>query len=90
VRMSGRTTIVRITFARTGTKALAGVDNNVFGQICGAGPRQTGIHHGGEVRAVVQAMPAETPGDELADELMEFCREQLATMKCPRSTDFIG
>ena len=35
-------------------------------------------------------MPAETPGDELADELMEFCREHLATMACPRSTDFIG
>jgi hypothetical protein len=44
---------------------------------------------GEEVKAVVQAMPAESPGDELANELMAFCHEHLAAMKCPRSVDFV-
>ena len=63
-----------ITHPKVMDAAVFGVPNEDFGE---------------EVKAVVQAMPAETPGDELADELMEFCREHLATMKCPRSIDFI-
>ena len=63
-----------ITHPKVMDAAVFGVPNEDFGE---------------EVKAVVQAMPAETPGDELGDELMEFCREHLATMKCPRSIDFI-
>ena len=63
-----------ITHPKVMDAAVFGVPNEDFGE---------------EVKAVVQALPAETPGDELADELMEFCREHLATIKCPRSIDFI-
>ena len=43
---------------------------------------------GEEVKAVVQLMPDVRPNDELAEELIAFCREHLAHMKCPRSIDF--
>lgn len=43
---------------------------------------------GEEVKAVVQPMPEVRPDDELAEELIAFCREHLAHMKCPRSIDF--
>jgi long-chain acyl-CoA synthetase len=43
---------------------------------------------GEEVKAVVQPMPGVNPGVELAAELITFCREHLAHMKCPRSIDF--
>jgi long-chain acyl-CoA synthetase len=33
-------------------------------------------------------MPSYTPSDELAQELIAFCRDHLAYMKCPRSIDF--
>jgi acyl-CoA synthetase (AMP-forming)/AMP-acid ligase II len=53
-----------------------------------------GIPHpemGEEVKAVVQ--PLEMPADEeaaqaFADELIAFCKERLASLKCPRSVDF--
>ena len=54
--------------------AVFGVPNEEFGE---------------EVKAVVQTVPAESPGDELANALMAFCREHLAAMKCPRSIDFV-
>jgi long-chain acyl-CoA synthetase len=63
-----------ITHPKVTDAAVFGVPNEDFGE---------------EVKAVVQAMPTEATGDGLADELMEFCREHLATMKCPRSIDFI-
>ena len=63
-----------ITHPKVMDAAVFGVPNEDFGE---------------EVKAVVQAMPAETPGEELTNELMTFCREHLATMKCPRSIDFI-
>ncbi|MBT6426674.1 MAG: acyl-CoA synthetase, partial [Rhodospirillaceae bacterium] len=63
-----------ITHPKVMDAAVFGVPNEDFGE---------------EVKAVVQAMPIETPGDDLADELMQFCREHLAAMKCPRSIDFI-
>lgn len=44
---------------------------------------------GEEVKAVVQALDPASASDELAQELIEFCREHLATMKCPRTIDFI-
>ena len=43
---------------------------------------------GEEVKAVVQVADDETPGPALERELIAFCREHLAHMKCPRSIDF--
>jgi len=63
-----------ITHEKVMDAAVFGVPNEDFGE---------------EVKAVVQALPGESPGDELAEELMHFCREHLAAMKCPRSIDFI-
>jgi long-chain acyl-CoA synthetase len=63
-----------ITHPKVMDAAVFGVPNEDFGE---------------EVKAVVQAMPAETTGDDLADELMQFCHEHLASMKCPRTIDFI-
>lgn len=56
--------------------AVFGIPNDDFGE---------------EVKAVVQ--PAEMPADattagELERELIRFCREHLADVKCPRSIDF--
>jgi long-chain acyl-CoA synthetase len=43
---------------------------------------------GEEVKAVVQPAEGIEPSDELAAELLAFCRERLAHFKCPRSIDF--
>jgi long-chain acyl-CoA synthetase len=43
---------------------------------------------GEEVKAVIQLMPEFSPGQKLANELIEFCRQHLAHIKCPRSVDF--
>jgi len=43
---------------------------------------------GEEVKAVVQPLPGVARTPELADELIAFCREHLAHIKCPRSIDF--
>jgi fatty-acyl-CoA synthase len=43
---------------------------------------------GEEVKAVVQPMDWERAGPELAEQLIAYCREHLATFKCPRSIDF--
>jgi long-chain acyl-CoA synthetase len=43
---------------------------------------------GEEVKAVVEPMPDVEPGDELAEELLAFCREHLSRQKVPRSIDF--
>jgi long-chain acyl-CoA synthetase len=40
------------------------------------------------VKAVVQLMPGLAPGAEMEEELIAFCREHLAHLKCPRSIDF--
>jgi len=44
---------------------------------------------GEEVKAVVQVAASESQSEDLAEELITYCREQLAAMKCPRSIDFI-
>ena len=40
------------------------------------------------VKAVVQPMPGIEPSAELAAELIAYCKQQLATIKCPRTVDF--
>ncbi|MGC2412106.1 MAG: AMP-binding protein [Stellaceae bacterium] len=62
-----------ITHPKVADAAVLGVPNADLGE---------------EVKAVVQAMPGVAPDAELAEELMLFCREHLAHMKCPRSIDF--
>ncbi len=53
--------------------AVIGVPNEEFGE---------------EVKAVVQPADGIEPNDELAAELVAYCRQQLADVKCPRSVDF--
>ena len=44
---------------------------------------------GEEVKAVVVAAPGVSTGDELAHEIIAFCRSRLAHFKCPVSVDFV-
>jgi long-chain acyl-CoA synthetase len=43
---------------------------------------------GESVKAVVQLAVGTTPNDKLAQELIAFCKANLASYKCPRSVDF--
>ncbi len=55
--------------------AVIGVPNDEFGE---------------EVKAVVELRPEAGGGnDELAEELMAFCRSKVAHYKCPKSIDFV-
>jgi acyl-coenzyme A synthetase/AMP-(fatty) acid ligase len=50
-----------------------------------------GIPHdefGEEVKAAVELLPGHEPSPALEGELIDWCRERLATYKCPRSVDF--
>jgi fatty-acyl-CoA synthase len=50
-----------------------------------------GIPHsdfGEQVAAVVQLQPGMAPSEELAQELINHCREHLSHTKCPRLVDF--
>jgi long-chain acyl-CoA synthetase len=62
-----------ITHPKVADAAVFGVPNEEMGE---------------EVKAVVQTMPDFPPGEDLAVELIAWCRENLATQKCPRSIDF--
>jgi acyl-CoA synthetase (AMP-forming)/AMP-acid ligase II len=67
---------VLVTHPKVIDVAVFGIPNDDFGE---------------EVKAVVQ--PAEMPADDeaaaaLAAELIQFCRSELADVKCPRSVDF--
>jgi long-chain acyl-CoA synthetase len=53
--------------------AVFGIPNEEFGE---------------EVKAAVKLMAEHAPGDELTEELIEFCREHLAHYKAPRSIDY--
>lgn len=44
---------------------------------------------GEEVKAVVQPLDPSAAGADLEAELMAFCREHLANLKCPKSIDFV-
>jgi len=62
-----------ITHPKVADAAVFGVPNEDLGE---------------EVKAVVQPMPGEQPGPELADELLAFCGQHLSRQKVPRSIDF--
>jgi long-chain acyl-CoA synthetase len=62
-----------ITHSKVADAAVFGVPNADLGE---------------EVKAVVQPVSGVRPNAELADELIAFCREHLAHLKCPRSIDF--
>ncbi len=62
-----------ITHPKVVDVAVFGVPNEEFGE---------------EVKAVVQPVSMDDAGPELELELMEYCREQLSSIKCPRSIDF--
>ena len=53
--------------------AVFGVPNDDFGE---------------EVKAVVQPVDWAEAGDDLAAELLAYCRDRLAHFKCPRTVDF--
>jgi acyl-CoA synthetase (AMP-forming)/AMP-acid ligase II len=62
-----------ITHPKVQDVAVIGVPNEDFGE---------------EVKAVVQPMDMADAGPALAQELMDYCRQELAGIKCPRSIDF--
>jgi long-chain acyl-CoA synthetase len=50
-----------------------------------------GIPHedwGEEIKAVIEPAPGAEPGDALTEELLAFCRENLAKFKLPKSVDY--
>jgi long-chain acyl-CoA synthetase len=53
--------------------AVVGVPNEEFGE---------------EVKAVVQLQAGTAPSDELKQVLIDFCRQELSALKCPRTVDF--
>jgi acyl-CoA synthetase (AMP-forming)/AMP-acid ligase II len=51
-----------------------------------------GVPHpemGEEVKAVVSLVPGTSPGPEVEQELIGYCRDRLAHYKCPKSVDFV-
>ena len=62
-----------ITHPKVQDVAVIGVPNDDFGE---------------EVKAVVQLLDMEDASPELAQELTDYCKEELAGIKCPRSIDF--
>ena len=44
---------------------------------------------GEDVLSIVEVHRGIAPSDDLADELMTFCRDQLAHFKCPKRIEFI-
>ena len=64
---------VLITHPKVADVAVFGIPNEDFGE---------------EVKAVVQPDNLDEAGPELEQELLAFCRQHLAKIKCPRSIDF--
>lgn len=64
---------VLIEHPKVADVAVIGVPNEDFGE---------------EVKAVVQPVDMTEAGPALAEELLAYCRQHLASIKCPRSIDF--
>jgi len=62
-----------LTHPRVYDAAVFGVPNEDFGE---------------EVKAVIQPLHMEEAGNGLEQELLEFCRDNISHVKCPRSVDF--
>jgi acyl-CoA synthetase (AMP-forming)/AMP-acid ligase II len=62
-----------ITHPKVTDVAVIGVPNEDFGE---------------EVKAVVQPADPAKAGPELAQELIDWCKERISHVKCPRSVDF--
>lgn len=62
-----------ITHPKVADAAVFGVPNEDLGE---------------EVKAVVQPVPGVAAGPQLEQELIAFCAQHLAKIKCPRSVDF--
>ena len=63
-----------ITHPKVTDVAVIGVPNEDFGE---------------EVKAVVQPADMAEAGPELAQELIDWCKERISHVKCPRSVDFM-
>jgi acyl-CoA synthetase (AMP-forming)/AMP-acid ligase II len=63
-----------ITHPKVTDVAVIGVPNEDFGE---------------EVKAIVQPADMAEAGPELAQELMDWCKERISHVKCPRSVDFM-
>ncbi|HIG39081.1 MAG: AMP-binding protein [bacterium] len=64
---------ILVTHPKVMDVAVFGVPNEDFGE---------------EVKAVVQPKNFDDAGPELEEELIEYCRDQISHIKCPRSIDF--
>jgi len=62
-----------VTHPKVADAAVFGIPNEDFGE---------------EVKAVIEPLPGVEPTPELALELLAFCNQHLAHLKCPRSIDF--
>lgn len=62
------------THPKVADVAVFGIPNEAFGE---------------EVKAVVQLEQGVDPAPELAAELIDYCKDVLASLKCPRSIDFL-
>jgi long-chain acyl-CoA synthetase len=47
------------------------------------------LEWGEEVKAVVELQSGYTASPELAEEMIEYCKQRVASFKCPRSVDFL-
>lgn len=65
---------VLISHPKVADVAIIGVPNDEFGE---------------EVKAVVQPMKMSEAGADLERELIKYCKQKLASIKCPRSIDFM-